>query len=96
MPSRETADLLFYLKMRDWNQIKFLLKKFFTDKYYRKIIILDTISTKFWKKVPHTHKIWKFEDEGYCFCTRCQKSWDLEDWIVEERDHKIDEILNGK
>jgi hypothetical protein len=93
MPSRETTDLLFYYKKRDWNQIKYLTKKFFADKYYRNIIWKDTFSTKFWKKVPHTHIIWKDEFEGYCFCTRCHRNWTLEDWKVYDRDKKLNQIL---
>jgi len=93
MPSRESADLLYYFMKRDWTQIKYLSKKFLGNKYYRDIIWKDTISTKFWKKFPHTHKILEFEDEEYCFCTRCHRSWNLEDWKIEQRDQKLSQIL---
>lgn len=93
MPSRETADLLFFLKKRDFKQIKHLLKLSLRSEYYRGILWKDTIATKFWKKVPHDHKIMTFEDEGYCFCTRCHKSWTLEDFQIIERDRKLSQIL---
>lgn len=68
---------------------------FFKDRYHRKTIILDNITVPFWKKIPHTHKIMEFEDEGYCFCTKCHRSWNIEDWKIEKRDQQLKKILGN-
>ena len=62
MPSRETTKFSFYIKYGDWEKVRFLIKMFFKDRYYRRTIILDNIIIPFWLKIPHQHKIFKFEE----------------------------------
>lgn len=93
MPSRETMDIFFHIKHKNWSWFKWNWKFWKLDKWDRRNIWKDSFSTKFWKKVKHKHDIYEFRDEDYAFCRKCYKSFTINEVDEMKRIDKINKIL---
>jgi len=78
MPSRETYNIIKRIKysktIKDKISITYTIFKFFIiDKYYRKLIIKDNISTPIHKLIICKIKNHTYikSDENYWWCTKC-------------------------
>lgn len=97
--SRESYNLLLDLKYKNykrfWQNISILLliKR---DKYAKKLIIKDSFTTPFNKKIGckwFGHD-WKFDHEdNYYICWKCFKHETKQVHQINQRDEKIDKIL---